>query len=118
MIILKFTSCFNDDFICPNGKSALENHEFTMERIRQIEKKGYVVFPKWECEVKKEMEINGEMKEFFKQSQIKVYKFKNLINICLTQNIFSLKSYFLHKNFSIKLHFFHKLLTTCMFVLI
>lgn len=51
--------------ICPNGKTAEFNYEWTEERCRWIEAQGFVVKQFWECEVEQMLSQNPEMRAFY-----------------------------------------------------
>lgn len=46
------------------GKTTDERYERTMERQKYIERQGYTVTVKWECEFKNEIETNKELSDF------------------------------------------------------
>jgi len=47
-----------------------EAYERTLERIAYIEKQGFKMHEKWECEIRRELIENAEMRGFFKNFDI------------------------------------------------
>ena len=52
------------------SKTAGEAYLRTRDRTHYLQQKGYTVTEKWECELKKDLEQNPNMKAFFKQEQL------------------------------------------------
>ena len=51
------------------NKTAGEAYAKTLDRRLYLEQQGYTVTEKWECELKKELQRDLAMKNFFKQQQ-------------------------------------------------
>ena len=47
-----------------------ELYNDTLRKVNHLESHGFVVEQKWECELKKELEEDEEMKRFFDQNKI------------------------------------------------
>jgi hypothetical protein len=59
---------FDDDDLCPNGKTAAKNREELQQRRAQIEEEmDYMEF--WECEVDRELRERQDMRDYFESLQ-------------------------------------------------
>ena len=47
-----------------------QRYNNTLKKVNYLESHGFVVVQKWECELKKEMEEDEEMKRFFDEYEI------------------------------------------------
>ena len=45
-------------------------HEDTLEKIDYLKKEGFNVVEKWECDLKKEMECDENMKRYFEEHEL------------------------------------------------
>ena len=65
------TQCFkNRSKLMPNGLTADESFQKTVEKVETIKNLGYVVKEFWECEVNRMLEQDPEMKLFFDSVEI------------------------------------------------
>ena len=48
----------------------LELYEGTKEKVRYLEKQGLRVIEKWECQLRKEMEHDEEMRHYFEEHEL------------------------------------------------
>ena len=64
-------NCYARDTINPiNGKTMQELHENTLEKICYLKEQGFNVIEMWECELRKEMERNEDMKKYFEEYEL------------------------------------------------
>ena len=72
--VLFFVGCLNcyaRDTINPvNGKTMQQLHEDTLEKICYLKEQGFHVVEMWECELKKEMERDEDMKRYFEEHEL------------------------------------------------
>ena len=47
-----------------------QHHEDTLEKIYYLEEQGFHVIEMWECELKKEMEHDEDMKRYFEEHEL------------------------------------------------
>ena len=47
-----------------------ELHENTLEKIQYLKEQGFDVIEMWECELRKEMERNEDMKKYFEEYEL------------------------------------------------
>ena len=53
-----------------NQKSMEQLYKDTLKKVNYLESHGFVVVQKWECELKKELKEDEEMKQFFDEYEI------------------------------------------------
>ena len=53
-----------------NQEKMEQRYNNTLKKVNYLESHGFVVVQKWECELKKEMEEDEEMKRFFDEYEI------------------------------------------------
>ena len=53
-----------------NQEKMERRYNNTLKKVNYLESHGFVVVQKWECELKKEMEEDEEMKRFFNEHKI------------------------------------------------
>ena len=53
-----------------NQKTMEQLYKDTMRKVKYLKDQGFKVEQKWECELKKELEQDGEMKQFFQDHEI------------------------------------------------
>ena len=71
MFFVGCLNCYVRDTINPiNGKTMEELHENTLEKICYLKEQGFNVVEMWECELKKEMERNEDMKKYFEEYEL------------------------------------------------
>ena len=64
-------NCYVRDTINPvNGKTMQQLHEDTLEKICYLKEQGFHVIEMWECELKKEMERDEDMKRYFEEHEL------------------------------------------------
>ena len=51
-------------------KTMEQLYKDTLKKVNYLESHGFVVVQKWECELKKELEEDEEMKQFFDEYEI------------------------------------------------
>ena len=55
----------------PTSQKTMEQlYKDTLKKVNYLEDHGFVVVQKWECELKKELEEDEEMKQFFDEYEI------------------------------------------------
>ena len=47
-----------------------ELHENTLEKTNYLKEQGFIVIEMWECELRKEMERNEDMKKYFEEYEL------------------------------------------------
>ncbi|XP_028405740.1 uncharacterized protein LOC114528308 [Dendronephthya gigantea] len=63
--------CYARDTVNPvNGKSMHDLHQATVEKVNYLENKGYTVVQEWECDIKRELGRNEEMKRYFDHYEV------------------------------------------------
>ena len=69
-----FTGCLDcyarDTVNSVNGKTMQQLHEDTLEKICYLKDEGFRVVEMWECELKKEMEHDEDMKRYFEEYEL------------------------------------------------
>jgi hypothetical protein len=63
--------CNRPDSIGPNGKTARENYQATMDRLNSLEPYCGMLNYFWECEIDKQIKSDPEMKKFFQTLQVR-----------------------------------------------
>ena len=53
-----------------NQKTMEELYDDTLKKVNYLENHGFIVVQKWECELKKELKEDEEMKRFFDEHKI------------------------------------------------
>ena len=53
-----------------NQKTMEQLYKDTLKKVNYLESHGFVVVQKWECELKKELKEDEEMKQFFDEYEI------------------------------------------------
>ena len=53
-----------------NQESMEQRYNNTLKKVNYLESHGFVVVQKWECELKKELKEDEEMKQFFDEYEI------------------------------------------------
>ena len=63
--------CYARDTINPVNKQTMQDlHQRTLEKTRYLKGQGYNVVEVWECDVRRELEVNNEMKTYFDTFEI------------------------------------------------
>ena len=74
LIYAFFTGCSNcyagETVNSVNGKTMHQLHEDTSKKILYLENQGFQVVEMWECELKKEMEHDEDMKRYFEEYEL------------------------------------------------
>ena len=71
MFFVGCLNCYARDTINPiNEKTMEELHENTLEKIKYLKEQGFNVIEMWECELRKEMERNEDMKKYFEEYEL------------------------------------------------
>ena len=53
-----------------NDKTMHQLYEDTKEKVAYLEKQGFRVIEKWECQLRKEMEHDEEMRRYFEEHEL------------------------------------------------
>ena len=72
ILFLGCPECFKDrkTINCINQKTMGELYSDTLRKVNYLESHGFIVVQKWECELKKELKEDEEMKRFFDEHKI------------------------------------------------
>ena len=63
--------CYARDTINPVNQQTMQDlHQRTLEKTRYLKGQGYNVVEVWECDVRRELEVNNEMKTYFDTFEI------------------------------------------------
>ena len=66
-----YSKCYAGETVnSVNGKTMHQLQEDTREKILYLENQGFQVVEMWECELKKEMEHDGDMKRYFEEYEL------------------------------------------------
>ena len=65
------SKCYARETVNPiNGKTMQQLHEDTLEKICYLKDLGFQVVEMWECELKKEMEHDEDLKRYFEEYEL------------------------------------------------
>ena len=71
-LFLGCPECYKDrDTVNRHNQKTMEQlYKDTLKKVNYLESHGFVVVQKWECELKKELKEDEEMKQFFDEYEI------------------------------------------------
>lgn len=63
--------CYARDTINPVSQQTMQNlYQRTLEKTRYLKRRGYNVVEMWECDIKRELDVNPDMKTYFERFEI------------------------------------------------